>query len=199
MTELTLTLTTMAHGGQAMGRDENGRSVFVPTAIPNETVRVQLIEEKRNFARAELLEIIKPSPQRTVPECQYFELCGGCHFQHMTYEAQLKTKQNVVIDQLTRLGKLRDVRVRPTLPNPTPWRYQYDVAFSPTEDGRLGFWAPREKRVIPIDECPITAPHLLTILQDLDMELPGLRKMTARLGEYDERLDALEIDNVDPP
>ena len=199
MNEISLTLTTMAHGGAAMGRDEDGRPIFVPYTIPGEQVRAGLTSEKRHYARAVLLDLITPSPQRVEPRCPHFGVCSGCHFQHMTYDAQIAAKQAVVQDQLQRIGGLHDVLVRPTRPNPSPWEYRCDVSLSPVAGGGLGFWSSQERRVIPIDACPIIHSLLQALWHDIDLDLPGLRKLTLRLGDDDALLAALEIDGVEPP
>lgn len=199
MKELTLKLTIMAHGGAAMGRDEDGRPVFVPYAIPGETIRARLTTEKRHFARAELVEVLEPSPDRVTARCAHFGTCGGCHFQHIAYEAQLAAKQTVVADQLQRIGGFDAVTVRPIPPNPTPWEYRMDVSLSPVPGGGLGFWSPRERQVIPIASCPLIHPRLQALWQDFDLELPGLRKLTLRLGDDEALLAALEVDGVEPP
>ena len=199
MTELTLTLTIMAHGGAAMGRDEDGRPIFVPYAIPGETVRAELTIEKRHFARADLLEVLESSPDRVDPRCPHFGTCGGCHFQHMRYEAQLQHKQIVIGDQLQRIGGFGEINVRPVLANPSPWQYRADVSLSPVPDGGLGFWSPQEQQVIPIETCPIIHPRLQELWQDFDLELPGLRKLTLRMGDDEALLAALEVDDVEPP
>ncbi|MCB9418971.1 MAG: class I SAM-dependent RNA methyltransferase [Ardenticatenaceae bacterium] len=199
MTDLTLTLTIMAHGGAAMGRDGNGRPVFIPYTIPGETVRARLTDEKRHYARAELLEIIEPSPDRVEPRCPYFGICGGCHFQHMIYERQLQAKQIVVNDQLQRIGSFDEVNVRPVKPNPTPWGYRIDASLSPVPGGGLGYWSPIKREVIAINTCPIIHPRLQELWQDVDLDLPGLRKLTLRVGDDEALLAALEINDVEPP
>jgi 23S rRNA (uracil1939-C5)-methyltransferase len=199
MTELTLKLTDMAHGGSAIGRDENGRLYFIPTALPGETVRVRVTADKGKYARTELLQILKPSPDRVAPRCKHFGVCGGCHFQHIAYERQLQIKQNVVRDQLQRIGGFKEVQVEPTLPNPVPWYYGQDVAFSPAGNGRLGFWSPAQRQVIPFDECHVIDGRLQELRHDIDLELDGLRKITLRLGSDGALLAALEVDDVEPP
>ncbi len=199
MSELTLTLTIMAHGGAAMGRDENGRPIFVPYTIPGETVRARLTNEKRHFARAELLEIIEPSPDRTEPRCSHFGVCGGCHFQHMTYEAQLQAKRTVVVDQLQRIGGFDEVNVHPVQPNPSSWGYRMDTSLSPVPGGGLGYWSPQKREVIAIEACPIIHPRLQELWQDVDLDLPGLRKLTLRMGDDEALLAALEVNDIEPP
>lgn len=199
MTELTLKLTDMAHGGTAIGRDENGRPHFVPYAIPGETVRVRITADKNQYTRAELLEVLKPSPDRILPRCPHFGPCGGCHFQHIHYERQLQAKQEVVRDQLQRIGGFKNLTVPPLIPHPTLWRYLSDIEFSPVGDGRLGFWSPSQKQVIPIKECHIIHDHLEELFQDIDLDLPDLRKITLRRGSDGAMLAALEVNDVEPP
>jgi 23S rRNA (uracil1939-C5)-methyltransferase len=110
-----LTLTTLTYGGEAMGRLPDNRAVFVPFGLPGERVRIRLTDEKRGFARGELVEVLEPSPERIAPRCAHFGICGGCHYQHLPYEAQLKAKAEILRDQLTRIGKLANPPVKPTV------------------------------------------------------------------------------------
>ncbi|HEX6384964.1 MAG TPA: TRAM domain-containing protein, partial [Anaerolineae bacterium] len=196
---VTLDLTSMAHGGAAIGKDKRGRPVFVPYGIPGEKVRVAITDDKKKYAHAEIVEILKASPDRVEPRCPHFGPCGGCHFQHMRYEAQLKVKQDVVADQLERVGGLKKVRVRPTLPNPNPYAYRIDMILSPAAEGGLGYWSPALQEVIPIQVCPISHPRLVELKQDVDLDLPGLRKLILRIGVDEALLAAIEVEGVEPP
>lgn len=194
-----LELTGMANGGDALGRDEGGRVIFVPFTIPGETVDVEIVEDKGRFAHGRLLELITPSAQRTEPRCPHFGVCGGCHWQHIEYEAQLVYKHNIVRDQLQRIGRIETVEVRPTLANPEQWHWSTDVSFSPTPEGGLGFWSPFLGQVMPIEVCYIIRPELMELFQDVDLALPGLRRLTLRLGDDGAMLVALEVEDVEPP
>jgi len=92
ITESVVSLTSFAYGGDALGRLPDGRAVFVPFGIPGETVRVKLTEEKRGHARGEIVAVLEASPQRISPRCPHFGVCGGCHYQHLPYPAQLEAK-----------------------------------------------------------------------------------------------------------
>ena len=199
MPDLTLVLTAMAHGGLALGRDKAGRAIFVPFAIPGETVRVRVPDDKRGFARAELLEVIQPSPDRVTPRCRHFSICGNCHFQHITDATQLRAKEAAVGDQLTRVGGLANPPLRPILPAPEAYGYRAETALFPAEEGGLGYWSPVERRIFRVEECPILEPALESALPDLDVELPGLRRLSLRLGDDEELLAALEVEDVEPP
>ncbi len=199
MEKLTVDLTEMAHGGSAVGRAKRKRTVFVPGGIPGEKVRVEIHSEKNKYAYANLVDVLQASPDRVEPKCVYFGVCGGCHYQHMTYTVQLTAKQEVTRDQMLRIGNMKDAPVAATLPNPEPWAYRVEMNLSPAGNGRLGFWSPKEKQVIPIESCPITRPELVELLGDIELELDGLRKMSLRLGDDEAMLAAIEVDGVEPP
>ncbi len=182
-----------------MGRASRKRAVFAPYAIPGEKVRVEITAEKKKQVYTRLLRVLKPSPDRVEPRCPYFGVCGGCHFQHMRYERQLQAKREVTLDQFERVGNVKNGPVAPTLPNPTPWAYRWEIALSPTKEGGLGFWSPVEKRVIPIESCAIARPELVELLQDVDLDLPGLRRLALRVGDDEALLAALEVEGVEPP
>jgi 23S rRNA (uracil1939-C5)-methyltransferase len=178
-----LQLTAMAHGGSALGR-HSGQVIFVPYAIPGETVRAEIVESHTRWARARLLEVLEPSPHRVEPPCPYFgrDRCGGCHFQHIAYEAQAGFKREVVVDQLARLGGLRDAQVDEIIGAAEPWGYRNHAQFSLTPEGRLGFLTADSHQVIPVEECLILEPLLDELWAALDMEWPQLRRLSMRCG-----------------
>ena len=79
------------YNGAFLARDE-GKAIFVPFALPGEQVRARILEDKRSYANAELVEVVTPSPQRLTPRCPHFGPCGGCHYQHTSHESQLAFK-----------------------------------------------------------------------------------------------------------
>jgi len=176
-----------------MGRLPDGRAVFVPYCLPGETVRVQVVEEKERFVRAELLEVLQPSPERVSPRCKHYGVCGGCQYQHMSYAAQLAAKQEILADQLTRLGGLNDPPVNPIVPSPAPWNYRNYVQFHQDEQGRLGFQAARSNQVVPVEECHLPLPALNELWPRLELEpLPDLERVGLRAGADDELMLVLE-------
>jgi 23S rRNA (uracil1939-C5)-methyltransferase len=199
MPTFELMLTEMANGGVAMGRDDQERVIFVPLTIPGERVTVETVTDKKRFARARLLEILEPSPQRVEPACPHFTLCGGCHFQHIRYADQLRYKENVIRDQLSRIGGIESPPVAAVLPNPDPWHYACDISFSTTRAGKLGFWSPELSQVIPIETCSIIHQRLLESFQDIDLELANLHRLTLRLDQDGSALAVLEMEDGEPP
>lgn len=197
-----LELTGMAHGGSALGRHE-GRTIFVPYAIPGERITARIVQDKGRFARAQGVTLLDPSEARVTPRCPHFGpgRCGGCQWQHIDYAAQLEFKQQVVIDQMERIGGFRDVIVHPTLPSPDPWQYRSHVTFHVTEDGRLGFVATDDEHVIPIEECHIIRPELLDLFYALDLsEISNLTRVRLQVGtEPEERMILISTADNAPP
>ncbi|RPI55372.1 MAG: class I SAM-dependent RNA methyltransferase [Chloroflexi bacterium] len=195
---IDLELTAMAHGGSALGRHE-GRVIFVPYAIPGERVRVELVEEHQRWARARLVEILRPSPHRVQPPCPYFgqDKCGGCQWQHISYEEQLRLKAEVVADQLLRIGEL-EVAVEEPIGAEEPWSYRNHAQFYVTEDGHLGFLTIDSRDVIPVEECYIIDSLLDDLWMALDMYWPQLYRLTLRCGVATGELMAVfELDHYE--
>ncbi|MCI3922837.1 23S rRNA (uracil(1939)-C(5))-methyltransferase RlmD [Paenibacillus sp. TRM 82003] len=103
---MELSIVGLAHEGEGVGRVE-GFTLFVPGALPGETVRARVGEVKKQFGRADLLEVLVASPDRVAPPCAVYSACGGCQLQHFAYDAQLRWKRQLVVDALERIGKLR--------------------------------------------------------------------------------------------
>ncbi len=193
-------LTTLVYGGEAMGRLPDGRAVFVPYALPGELVRLRLVEEKRGFCRAELLEVIKPSAQRIKPRCVHFSVCGGCHYQHTSYPEQLAAKEGILREQFARIAGLVDPPVRPIQPSPQAWNYRNSIQFHLTPQGKIGYQRAGSHAVVPITECHLPAEPLDALWKQLDFDAEsGLDRLEIRQGNYDEVLLELEGKEPNPP
>lgn len=195
-----LQLEKLTYGGEAMGRLPDGRAVFVLFGLPGERVRVRLTEEKRSFARGELVEILEPSPHRIMPRCTHFGVCGGCHYQNLPYEEQRKAKTEILRDQLTRIGRIEAPPVSEMVPNPSPWNYRNHVQFHLTNEGRLGYMTAGIPRVFPIRECHLPEGSINSLWPQLEFE-PGmdLDRVAIRSGVDEELMLILESDSPEPP
>ncbi len=179
-----LELTGMAHGGSALGRHE-GRMIFVPYAIPGERITARVTQDKGRFAYAQGVTMIEASEARVAPRCPHFGpgRCGGCQWQHIDYPAQLEFKQQVVTDQMARVGGFRDLTVHPTIASPDAWQYRSYITFHVTEDGQLGFVATDDQHILPIEECHIIRPELLDLFYSLDLEgITNLDRVRLQVG-----------------
>lgn len=183
-----------------MGRLEDGRAVFVPIGLPGERVRVELTEEKRNFARGNIVEVLDASPLRVAPRCIHFGVCGGCHYQHLSYEEQLKAKREILRDQLTRIGKIENPPVQEMIPSPSPWNYRNHIQFHLTEEGKLGYRMAQVPRTFAIQECHLPEGSINAMWPQLEFEPEmNLERISLRSGVDEELMLVLESDLPESP
>lgn len=193
-------LATISHNGEAVGRYD-GRAVFVPFALPGETVRIRIVEEHKNFFRANLLEVVKASPDRIAPRCLHYGICGGCHYQHLSYASQLVIKTDILRDQLKRIGRIKEPPVNDMVPSPAEWNYRNHVQFHLDQSGVLGFVASHDPtELIPIRECHLPESAINTFWPTLEFEPDSpVERVSLRSGWNDDLMLVLESDEKTPP
>ena len=154
---LTVFVHGLGSGGEGVGKLD-GLAVFVEGALPGETVVVEIVTVKKNYAVGKLIEVVKPSPERVKPFCPLYESCGGCQLQHMSYPAQLKRKRQQVVDAIERIGKLGGVEIFDTLGMENPLRYRNKMQFPVGRDGknlRVGCYARSSHKIVDTRSCQI--------------------------------------------
>ena len=154
----TLSILSLAYGGEAIARLDDGRTAFVAGGCPGDTVTVEITEDRERFVRARVTEILTPSPDRITPPCPYFGVCGGCTWQHVSASAQLHAKRRAVVDALTRIGHVADAEtlVSETVASPSEYGYRNKVELvvdSSSGRPRLGFHRTGSSEVVAVDEC----------------------------------------------
>ena len=155
--EVELDITSLAAGGDGVGRDASGRVTFVPRTSPGDRARVRLVVEKASFARGELAAIVAPSPARVAPPCEHFvEGCGGCQWQHVARAAQLEAKQALVANALRHLPGLA---LEPSADPAPPYGWRRRARFH-VAGGKVGLYALASHRVLPVARCPQLEPAL---------------------------------------
>jgi 23S rRNA (uracil1939-C5)-methyltransferase len=175
MRVVDLKIEDIAFGGKGVGR-EQGKAVFVPYTIEEELVSAEILREKKQFAEAELVEVKESSANRVTPECPYFGRCGGCAYQHIDYEHQLAIKWHQVRDILQRIGKLKDIPLRPIIPSPKQYEYRNRITVH-VQDGMIGFFRRDSHRLVDVERCPISCG-------EVNRALTELRERHPREGHY---------------
>lgn len=180
---IEIELAAMAHGGSALGRHDQ-RTIFVPYTIPGERVRARIVQDRGRVAFAEGVQLIEASADRVYPRCPHFGpgRCGQCQWQHIDYPAQLLLKQDVLADQLARIGGFDEADVQPVIPAPEPWGYNYHMTMIAGEAGQPGFAGVDEGRIILIEECHVMHPDLWALYEQLDLQFDGLRRLRLQIG-----------------
>jgi 23S rRNA (uracil1939-C5)-methyltransferase len=191
----------MAHGGSALGRHD-GRTIFVPYTIPGERIQARITGEKGRVAFAEGVTLVEASADRVFPRCPHFGpgKCGRCQWQHIDYMAQLLLKQDVLADQLERIGGFVDADVRPVIPSSMEWGYNHHMTMLGSDSGKLGFPTASGRGIFSINECHILHPDLLTLYLSLELDgITGIEKMLLQIGTDGAPMLILTMANDDAP
>lgn len=159
----TITLERMSYGRDAIGHLANGKTVFVEDGVPEDRVELEITNEKASFARARIAQIIEPSPDRVLSPCVYAGVCGGCSWQNLSYDLQLRAKRENVIAALTRTAHFdKEVAQRivaPAIGSPDEWGYRNKLELGVTQDSHakllLGMYGDASHDLVPIASCKL--------------------------------------------
>jgi len=163
-------IVDLSHDGRGVARID-GKAVFVAGALPLERVRLRLTKRRRQMDEAELVDVLAPSPQRVLPRCAHFGICGGCSLQHMSSAAQLAAKQRELLENLQRIGNVHPERVLEPLQGPV-WAYRRRARLGVKyvhKKGRVlaGFRERDKPYLADIRRCEILTEPLSLLPQDL--------------------------------
>lgn len=163
-TTVSLSIADLAFGGEGVAR-LNDFVVFVPFVLVGEVVEAEITEVKKSFARARLVRVTQPSPERVTPACAHFGACGGCQYQHVAYPAQLRLKRKQVADLFQRIGGLPPELIAPVVPCPQPYGYRNRIMIrsqwnKPEQRLNIGFVRADCGLVEDIFACQIAEPAL---------------------------------------
>lgn len=173
-----LEIEDIAFGGKGVGRLQ-GKAIFVPFTIEGERISARIVREKKQFAEAELEEIVEPSPQRVEAPCPYFGRCGGCSYQQMDYAHQLEVKTKQVEQALRRIARIEHPPMRSIIPSPKPYQYRNRITVH-AEDGVVGYYRRDAHKLIDVKECPIARPEVNAALTELRARRPQEGHYTLR-------------------
>jgi len=174
-----LTIHALSHDGRGVARNDAGKTVFVHGALAGETVMARLTRTRKSHDEADAVEILDASPDRVVPRCPHFGVCGGCSLQHLRPDAQVAAKQQALLDALEHIGKVSPERVLDPLVNHDPWGYRRKARLGVkyvAKKGRLlvGFRERGTPYVTDLGECHVLHPRIAALLQPLAALVDGL-------------------------
>lgn len=170
---MELKIEKLIYGGDALARIQDqatgrARAVFVPFAIPGETVNATFTEQKPGFTRARLDSVVTPATARVDPPCPYFYRCGGCHYQHIRYEDQLSAKSSILEETLARTAKLKLDKPVAAHASP-PWNYRNRTRMRVAHEPQfaIGYYRFGSHTLLPVEQCPISSPLINRALDAL--------------------------------
>lgn len=192
-TEVPLRIEKLVYGGDGLARSD-GRVVLTPYVLPGESVRAKVQRAKNDLLRGSLTGIVEPSPARIEAPCPYFQRCGGCHYQHTSYENQIEQKRLILLEVLKRVGRIEfEGEVR--LVTGEPWHYRNRSQLH-IHNGAAGYFASGSHEVVPIDHCPISSPKLNEAITALARDLPHYRYFDATVELFTNETE-LQINVLD--
>ena len=158
--ELNLLIEKLVYGGDGLGHAE-GNTVFVPYVLPGEDVKAQAVSRKKKLVWAKPLEINQPHAARVKPFCPHFGVCGGCHYQHATYAAQIQLKLDILRETLSRMGGVSWTgEIKTHTAEPLHYRNRAQWAVSHANPRALGYYLPESSTIMPVDRCEVLSPAL---------------------------------------
>lgn len=168
----------MATGGEAVARLADGRVIFVQGALPDETVNVEITEQKKRFARGIAIQVTEPSPHRIEPTCSHAASgeCGGCDWMHLGGAQQQSFKEGIVVEQLQRLGNVTS----PQVTSPVFDRGHRTTVRCSVVDGRAGYRSRRSDRRFRASECGAADPALEALI--INGDFGDATEVTLRVG-----------------
>lgn len=169
-----VTITDLSNGGDGVGRWDD-RVVFVPNTVPGDEMRVKLTKVKPTYGFGKPAGIVKPSPHRVRPACIVADKCGGCQWQQISYEEQVAAKHRLMVDALTRIGKLENVQVEPVLAAEETLHYRnkatYPVRRSQTKAVQAGYYRQGSHRLVNLNQCPVQDSRLDPLLAEIKHDI----------------------------
>jgi tRNA/tmRNA/rRNA uracil-C5-methylase (TrmA/RlmC/RlmD family) len=190
---LSVDIEKIAHGGHFIARHESDSGkkavIFVRHGIPGEKVNIEITSTSANFIRADVVDVITPSPDRVQPPCSYAHRngCGGCDFQHVSIAAQRKLKADVITEQFERIAKIPISIEVEEVDQSLHWRTR--ITATTDSSGAIGFYSSRSHHVIPVKECLIAVPEI-AIAQLAEQKLPADVRLEIACSSEGERMVA---------
>ena len=195
---LQLRIEKLVYGGAGLGRF-NGEVNLTPFVLPGEVVEAEPLELRRHVRQTHLTAVIEPSIDRVAPPCPYFGRCGGCHYQHASYDAQLRAKREILAETLCRIGKINFESSGICIESASPFGYRNRVQLH-TAHRAIGYREMHSARLVAVDQCPISSPKINEIIAALnrlvrDRRWPDfIRVIEIFTNERDVQWNILEAD-----
>ncbi|MGA3126603.1 MAG: 23S rRNA (uracil(1939)-C(5))-methyltransferase RlmD [Candidatus Korobacteraceae bacterium] len=197
---MQFTIEKLIYGGDGLARipasgdERRGKTVFVPYVLPGEVVEATVVEERKGFMRAALVEVLKPSTARVTPPCPHYGVCGGCHYQHSDYTAQLEDKRQILQETILRGAKLALPYIEVHSGPAYGFRNRTRMKIAVEPEFAMGYYGHGSHELVPVRQCAISSPLInqaIAALWELAPEAasyPSLREVQFFANHNDSEL-----------
>jgi 23S rRNA (uracil1939-C5)-methyltransferase len=202
MKNITLRIEKLAYGGVSIGRHNRKVVLMSGAVIPGESVEAIVRKNKKDYLKASVNKIVEQSSDRIQPACTYFGSCGGCNYQYMPYDLQVRLKEEILKDCLERIAK-SDIELSESIVNEDPWHYRIRAQFK-VSGGGVGFYKKGTRDVVPVDKCLLIADSINKYIENSieilnrfkikELHVTGSGSLVARVlaGRHDISLSGAE-------
>jgi len=171
---IEVTICDLSDTGDGVGRWEH-RVVFVPDTVPGDRILVRLVHVKSKYAHGTIKQLLQPSPHRLRPSCMVADKCGGCQWQHLSYDYQLVAKGNQVRQALERIGGFVHPPIDPVLGAASPLGYRnkatYPLGISAIGQVQAGYYQKSSHQLVNLNQCPVQDPRLNPLLAGVKQDI----------------------------
>lgn len=188
--EIEVEIDSLSHTGDGVARYDE-RVVFVAGTMPGDQVRAKVSADKRTFLQADVVDVLRPSADRIEAPCKYFGQCGGCDWQHIPYELQLKAKSSQITETLERIGGIADVTVLAIEPSMTPYHYRNRIQ-GQVVGGKYFQYRKNSRELVAVDFCKIADTRINAFIEN---KLVSVADGRVEIAVVDEQVEVLPIEN----
>ncbi len=171
-----ISIEKLIYGGYGLAK-YGGKTLMIEYGLPQEVVDVEVLQEKKNYIIGRVRKVLKASEARRDAPCPYYEICGGCQLQHMEYAEQLRAKEDILLETLERIGKIKVNKIEKSL-FAEEFGYRIKAQFK-ANDGLLGFYERRSHNIVNIDKCLLLHPSINELI-------PSLKELSKKLRVIEE-------------
>lgn len=189
--ELLLSIEKLIYGGEGLAHAD-GNTVFVPYVLPGEQVRAAVRTRKKKLLHTSLVKVEQPAAARVAPQCPHFQVCGGCHYQHIAVAEQVRFKKEILRETLARLGGIKwSGEITEHTAQPYGYRNRAQWAYREALPRALGYFQTESAHIVPIDQCPVLSPALHATFEKLQ-EMARTNALPAGLLEIEAFADSTD-------
>lgn len=182
---IDLTIEKLVYGNYGLAHYDK-LVVFVPYSLPGEKINVKIVSRKKDYAIGQITTLLKASEARVLPPCPIYELCGGCHYQHIRYNTQVELKRDILADIFSRIPGISDIETAPLIGSPSEFHYRNRTSLKVKERKkgyRIGFYQKGSHKLVEVKKCILLQPALNETIEKITCLLKNKDFLTLKIKD----------------